>query len=76
MLRGLGSIDEKPNPSMTPAERTPTHTLRADKRKDLRIAAHPMTTQFGCVTSRAGTVQPGRLSGVTYLDFYASARWA
>jgi hypothetical protein len=36
---------------------TVAHTLRADKRKELRIAAHVMTTQFGCVTSRVGAVK-------------------
>jgi hypothetical protein len=34
--------------------------LRADKRKELRIAAHPMTTQFVCMTSRVGAVKSGR----------------
>jgi hypothetical protein len=53
---------------------TVAHTLRADKRKELRIAAHPMTTHFACVTSRAGAVQSGRLSCGTYSDFYVSAR--
>jgi hypothetical protein len=31
------------------------------ERKELRIAAHPMTTQFSCVTSRVGAVKVGRL---------------